>query len=274
MQAPKLYLLACLMLALSSIVAACDDSSGPEAKYLERGKTYYHSGDFEKAREELKNVLRINPKQPEAFFYLGLMDADEFNPRAAYGKFRRVLTEDPDHVGALLRVAEFNIMAGNLDRARRHVDRVAALEPDNPHMHSIIASIHLMQEDYALAEEQSRRALSIDPGNVSGAEILARALSQRGEWEQAIAVLDQTLQHVPWAISLRRIKIGLLKQAEDFSAVESEYLDISALQPDTVVSNNRGDELNAIDGDVETSSFLTPSRTSTPNTVAVDVGVH
>jgi hypothetical protein len=46
----------------------------------------------------------------------------------------------------------------------------------------------------------------------------------------------------------------------------------SAPQPDTAVSNNRGDELNAIDGDVDTSSYLTPSGTTEPNTVALDLG--
>ena len=43
-------------------------------------------------------------------------------------------------------------------------------------------------------------------------------------------------------------------------------------QPGDTALNNRGDQGNAIDGDEGTWSFLTPSGTAGPNTVALDVG--
>jgi hypothetical protein len=46
----------------------------------------------------------------------------------------------------------------------------------------------------------------------------------------------------------------------------------SAAQPGVIASNTRLDVGNVIDGDVDTSSFLTPSGTTWPNTVAVDLG--
>jgi tetratricopeptide (TPR) repeat protein len=232
MKAPRLCLPILLMLALMPIIAGCGDSSESETKYLERGKSYYEVRDFAKARSEFENVLRINPKRADAIYFLGLMDADEVNPRAAYGKFRRVLAEDPDHVGALLRMAEFELLAGYVERAGKFVDRAATLEPDNPSMHAMRASIHLMNEDYAQAEEEGQLALGDDPGNIAGTEVLSRMLARRGEKDQAIAVLDQTLLHVPEAISLRRIKIAILQQAQDFEAVEAAYLETLALRPD------------------------------------------
>jgi hypothetical protein len=52
---------------------------------------------------------------------------------ADVARFRRTLALDPQHVNAHLQLAAYALLTGRTSETRRHLRRVRAVEPDNPH---------------------------------------------------------------------------------------------------------------------------------------------
>ena len=66
--------LACLALAMS-LAAVCGCASGPHMQYVDpmtAGKRYYNSADYAQAAGAFRNVIRDNPLDYEAHYYLGV----------------------------------------------------------------------------------------------------------------------------------------------------------------------------------------------------------
>jgi Flp pilus assembly protein TadD len=62
-----------LAVFLVLLVAACDTPEEKEAKHLARGIEFSEAGDDAKAMVEFRNVLRLNAKNAEALYEVGLI---------------------------------------------------------------------------------------------------------------------------------------------------------------------------------------------------------
>ena len=56
------------------LLSGCGGAEERKAKYLELAKTYFEEGNFDKARVEFHNVLQIDPKTKEPYYYLGKIE--------------------------------------------------------------------------------------------------------------------------------------------------------------------------------------------------------
>ena len=59
------------VLLVAATMAACGDPEDRIAAHLERGKALFEETSYQKARLEFKNVLQIDPKHVEAWYFLG-----------------------------------------------------------------------------------------------------------------------------------------------------------------------------------------------------------
>jgi tetratricopeptide (TPR) repeat protein len=62
--------------------------SAIEMKFLETGQEMFRSGNFKKAREIFDNVLKINSKNVQAQYFLGLIEYEEGNIEKAKIRFQ------------------------------------------------------------------------------------------------------------------------------------------------------------------------------------------
>ena len=92
------------------VLLAAFGCGGPEerkAEYLARAQDYIHDGNFPKARVALRNVLKIDPKDPEAYFFFAEVEEKEQNWRNAFANYQRTVELRPDHERALIKLAKF-----------------------------------------------------------------------------------------------------------------------------------------------------------------------
>lgn len=144
---------------LSAVLADAPDS--PDARFVE-AKFLLEDGEVDEAASRLEQVLRVRPSAP-AHYLLGTI---------------------------LLQRAQF-------DRAQAEL--LAALDLDATHAlaREHLAALHLATARPDRAAQQARIALRLDPGNPRVRTILARALGQLGQPDEARSVLRELTLEPP-----------------------------------------------------------------------------
>ncbi len=151
------------------------------------GIAYYNLREYENALKELKKGLRLKPGQPNALFVLGLVYKATNRIDDAISKFSQVLKLDPEDVAT-----NYNL-----------------------------GLLYARKRDYPMAISFFRKALEVEPYNLSASYNLAIALVQAGklkEGEKAMATY-QRLKDKSYAT-----KIGSLYLEEgQYSETVSRY---------------------------------------------------
>ncbi len=83
--------------------------------------------------------------------------------------------------------------AGEDERARAALDAAEAADPDDARVIEARFVQQLSDEDFAAAERQVERAAELDADSLGGLSYRARLLAARGEFEQAIQVMEQAV---------------------------------------------------------------------------------
>src|SRR5262245_33294044 len=95
------------IIVLALALAACGGPEERKAKYRLRAQDYIQHGNFAKARVALRNVLKIDPKDAEAYYLFAQVEEKERNWRNAFANYQRVIELMPDHEKAQLRLAKY-----------------------------------------------------------------------------------------------------------------------------------------------------------------------
>src|SRR5262249_40441333 len=113
----RMILLLAIMLVFG--LSGCGGPEEQKAKYRLRAQEYVQQGNFPKARVAIQNVLKIDPKDVEAYFLYAQVEERERNWRNALSAYQQVVELDPDHDRAQVKVAKFYLEATALEQVPR-----------------------------------------------------------------------------------------------------------------------------------------------------------
>ena len=173
------------LLLTGLILSACDNPEQKEAKYLERGNQLFDAGEYEKARIEYKNALRIKPTDVELIYRVGMVEDAEGNLRGAFVDFTHAEEQNAHYRPALIKLAEYYVAAGIYDQAQKRIDVVLGDTPDDADAHGLHAAILLRQKDLAGADKEVHAALNKDPANIIGYSVLTGIYRDRRRFNQS-----------------------------------------------------------------------------------------
>ena len=197
MRKPKLFLGTLFTaLLLTTLLGGCSREA-KMARHLERADSYFKSGDYEKARIEYLNVLKLEQVNPRAIRQLGCMFQEQGAPVPAYRfllkaqelypedreiavKFGFVnlaigevakaqesaialLGKDPLHDEALLLLAESAVTPDMMATAGQWLERVRGQAGNKAAFHLASAQLAFRKKDVNGAETAIRQALLADP---------------------------------------------------------------------------------------------------------------
>jgi len=149
------------IIAMSVLVVslvACGGAEERKAKYLEKGKAYLAEKNYDKAKVEIKNVLQIDPKFGDAYYAMGQIEeaGEEYGKALSY--YRKAIELDPEHMDAKVKLSKIYVIIGArdlIDEAKKLLDEVGKVQPENPQVGLILATI-----DYKLGlKEKATLAL-------------------------------------------------------------------------------------------------------------------
>ena len=123
------------------------------------------------------------------------MQAGRWNDGAR--EFETAVRMAPDHPVANYNAGQIAFTRRDYDVARVRFERAIQLRPDLAEAHATLGVILEMRGETAAAMDRYRTVLTLRPGHVLAATHLARVLMGGGSWNEAIAMLDHTLQERP-----------------------------------------------------------------------------
>ena len=99
------------MLVAAISLIGCGGPEERKAKYRTRAQEYIDVGNYPKARVALRNVLKIDPKDADAYFLFARVEEKEKNWRNAVGLYQEVIQLVPNHTAALVILAKYYLEA-------------------------------------------------------------------------------------------------------------------------------------------------------------------
>ncbi len=96
---------------------------------VKRAQEYFQQGNFPKARVAIRNVLKIDPKDVEAYFLYAQVEEKERNWRNALAGYQQVVEMSPDHDRALVKLAKYYLEARDLDQVTQIAKRILEKSP-------------------------------------------------------------------------------------------------------------------------------------------------
>ena len=218
-------ILAVLVLSLAMSTAySC--RRAPEQSYagmLESGNRYLDGKEYVKAIIQFKNAVRAEPRNPEAYYRLGLACVANGNMLEAVPALVKAAEIDPKHAGAQLKLAE--LLAGSTDKklleeSRKRVQAILSVKPHDSEALTTMALSESRLGETSNAEQHLLEALRESPSSLKAASLLARIKLTQRDTAGAEQVLRAATDQAKGAVNARLVmaefylSVGRLTDAE------------------------------------------------------------
>jgi tetratricopeptide (TPR) repeat protein len=158
------------------------------------GESYFMSGRAEKAIEEFKQLIELDPTaRSYAFLGLSYRQLGRFDEARKY--FEEGLKKDPRNPSCLFNMGYIEERQGNHQAAEKRFQEVLRLSPDHPESLLELANLRIASKRYAEAAELLRKFIRVSPSPEPGYYKLAmveRSLHQMEASQRDMSVF-QTL---------------------------------------------------------------------------------
>ncbi len=243
---------ACILLV--GLTGCHHDPNVQKQKYLESGKRYAAESKYKEAAIQFSNALKVDRNFAEAHYQLGTAYLKMGSVMPAYAELNRVVALQPGNLQARIDLGNL-LLAGKLpDRAREQANAVLAIKNDDADAYALLANIAAVKGDRADALAQIQHALSIEPNKASFHTTLGLLQGsdpgQSGSAEEQLrkaVSLDgaNVTAHLALASLLERKgdKAGALEQQK--AAVAGDPKNISARVSLAQMYLRQGDKTNA-----------------------------
>jgi tetratricopeptide (TPR) repeat protein len=133
------------------------------------------ANDFPRAREQLREAIRLMPYAADPYFALAGALAFQGRNHEAIEMYEECLRHDPNSFDVLIRLALVESEQSQFAKAIVHLESALRANPE-----SVVARIHLgnawlQQGNQGKAREQFQEALKIEPGNSEVQRLLKSA---------------------------------------------------------------------------------------------------
>ena len=150
-----------IQISAAALIAALGSSCSAEAKksrLARRAEEFYKAGDYDKAKLEYTNLLRLDPKDPTPFEKIGVMWLEEGAPLRAGPFLVRARELAPARAEVRTKLAEVYVAVGGLEEARKEAQEALKIDPGNPNALVILADSARTPEEIADAEQQVQKS--------------------------------------------------------------------------------------------------------------------
>ena len=185
-----------------------------------------------------KNAVAVSPRSPVARVSLSRSYYDAGRPREAEAEARAALDLDSRCATAYVNLSHYARMSGKLDKACEYLEDGISAVPEGTMTRHDLATIYLnlgllygQRKMFEIGEQKILRSIEISPRPVAW-YYLGQFYSDQGRFEDARAMYEKTLGHVPRWFSPIHLRLGLTYEAlGDISRAGAEYEKYLELAP-------------------------------------------
>ncbi|MGC4095800.1 MAG: tetratricopeptide repeat protein [Nitrospira sp.] len=211
-----------VMVLTAVMVAACGGPEERKAKYIARANEYIEAANYPKARVALRNVLKIDPKDAEAYYLFAQVEEKEKNWRNAVQLYQEAIRLVPDHTAALITLAKYYLEARLTDHVMQAADTVPNKDPHHPQAQALKIAAQAVTEEAIPSVLPKAEALAKEfPAEPDVAILLATLYSQQRHYREAEAAVRRALESHPRDLDLLNNLNRILLQANHMTAAEA-----------------------------------------------------
>ena len=240
MQYKSFVIIVLTQLMLITLLGACSSSEEEQANYLNRAQEQYDADAFKKARLELRNVLQINPYNPQARYLLALIFAQDANWREVSKNLALAIEYAPDFIDARIKMGGllYRFGPGADDKTLEQADAVLALDPDNADAYTLRAVVFQRQGEEADAIHEAQLALDSVPGHVGASSVMVAVYTDQ-DAELALAYIDTSIGINPSNSAAKEVKLRLMYAQDETAAAIALHNEIIADDPENMAYYSR-----------------------------------
>ena len=168
----------------------------PEVYYY-LGVIYYERADKNKAIENLKQAIALNPEYPEAQKFLGMILLQENKLEEALSHFKVAANNDSYREAYIAwnNIGWIYMQQGKLADAENALKRSLALNPNFCFAHSNLGELRARQKDYAAAMAGYLKAIQDCPALARAHRLLGLEYNRQGKVIQACTEFDLAIKN-------------------------------------------------------------------------------
>ena len=211
-----------LVVLLTIISTACGGPEERKAKYFSLAQEYLEASNYPKARVALRNVLKIDPKDAEAYYLFARVEEKEKNWRNAVQLYQETIRLAPDHTGALVTLAKYYLEAHMTEQVSEAADKVLTRDSRHPQARALKLAAQAVTEAEIPSVIPAAEALAAQfPAEPDVAILLATLYGQQHRYREAESTLRRALEAHPRDMDLLNNWSLILTQAKDMTNVEA-----------------------------------------------------
>ena len=239
---------------------------------LEAGLRHHKSGNLPQAESHYRQVLAVQPNNPDALYLLGMLALDagrpadaatqiakaikrgrkvphyhvalgdayraQGKPREAAACYRKALALDPKSAVAHLNLATVRHAENKFADAITHYRRAIALDPKLAEAHNNLGVALTAKGQRSDAAEHFRRAVALRPDYADAYLNLGQALRGEGRLDEAIAAYEKALALDPKLVEAHNNLGNALRDAGRPEDAVAHYERALAIRPDYADAHN------------------------------------
>jgi tetratricopeptide (TPR) repeat protein len=179
----------CVLDAFHKLVALNADSA--EADMLV-GEALDAMKDRIGATREFRAAVQANPKEPNVHFGLGYLLWEDGRTEEATQQFQAELDNDPEHLQAMLYLADSEIQMNRMEDARPLLEKLVKLNPASSKGHLDLGIAYAATDRNQDALAEFKKAIALTPDNVNAHYRLGRLYRSMGKAAEANAEFVQS----------------------------------------------------------------------------------
>jgi tetratricopeptide (TPR) repeat protein len=154
------------------------------------------SSTVAKAIEQFREVVRLDPTDTESALWLARLYRLQNDPDKAEAVLRGILSGEPDNESALEQLTQLLLDEGKSSEAVGLLEGVTAKSPSATLL-DLLGDAYTQTNDFAKAETAYRKAVQMDPSEVSHYRGLGQALVSEEKYPEALKVYQKLIDLMP-----------------------------------------------------------------------------
>jgi len=171
--------------ARKSFAEMYDVASDSAASHLILARMLLREGYDPIAEQELLRANQLDPKLPGVHLFLGELYTYKSQIDKAIEEIKAELAIDPLNAEALYKLADAYSRAQNWDDAQRYLQRSIWIDSTSTGPYVLMAKVLLKKNEPALGARAAQKAIAMDPNNYYAHFLLGQALLKLGKTEEA-----------------------------------------------------------------------------------------
>jgi tetratricopeptide (TPR) repeat protein len=172
-------------------------------------EAYVRSGKNNLAYEKNEQILKNDPKDPEARGLRATFMLDRGDVNTAMAELQSVVTAKPNNWVARFNLGRAHFARGEYEQARQEFEQSLQVRPDYMPARLAQIQVSLLRGDIAGALHQADETIRIAPNNIEARVMKAAALQREQHFDDARTILNQIIEKRPKQVDTL-LELGVL----------------------------------------------------------------